>query len=531
MKKIVYRQFLNWSVWVVCTGTAWGSIGVYTWHYDNARTGQNSHETALTPSRMNPERFGKLFSYPVDGALYAQPLYVPDVALPGLGRRNVIYVATEHDSVYAFDADREASVPLWHVSFLRGQSTTPATSEDLQCHDITPEIGITGTPVIDSSTGILYVVAKTKEINGSKTMFVQRLHALDITTGSEKLGGPVIIDASVLGKGEGNDGHGHVLFNARRENQRPALLLSRGIIYVAFASYCDKGPYHGWVLGYDAATLKQALVFNDTPDGTEGGIWQSGAGPAADAGGNLYFVTGNGTFDAVSGGRDLGDSFVRLTSSGTVVDYFTPHDQQSLSEADLDIGSAGHILLPDQFGPHPHLIISAGKNSALYLVDRDRMGHYNANNDDQIVESIQDAFSPEGFAGGAFTAPVFWNDMIYFGAVGTPIEGFRLKNGVLTRTPVTHSAANYPFPGAAMTVSSNGVRNGILWAVEMSTSSAKPTILHAYDAENLQKELYRSDLAGSRDELDVGVKFASPMIANGKVYVRGQHRLTVLGFR
>ena len=532
MKKVFYLLVLivGFLIWRFFTPPR--AAGVYTWHNDNVRTGQNRHEKILTPSNVTPARFGKLFSFPVDGALYAQPLYVPHVVIPGQGRHNVVYLATEHDSVYAFDADSAAAAPLWQVSFTNGKTFTSVPSEDLQCHDISPEIGITGTPVIDPSAGVLYVVVKTKEIDGHAATYVQRLHALDIRTGNERLGGPVVLEASIPGRGSGNDGRGHVLFNALRENQRPALLLSRGVVYIAFASYCDQEPYHGWVLGYDAATVRQVMAYNDTPNGAEGGIWQSGGGPAADARGDIFFVSGNGTFDANAGGSDYGDSFIRLTPSGVVADYFTPHDQQSMSETDLDLGSSGHILLPDQPGPHTHLMISAGKNSAVYLVDRDHMGHFNSQSDDQIPQALQDAFSVNGsFTGGAFTAPVLWNDTIYYGAVVNIIQGFRLQSGHLNPTPVTQSTAAYPFPGAAMTISANGSKDGVLWAVQMSTTSDAAAVLHAYDATDLRKELYRSDQAGARDALDRGVKFVSPTVVNGKVYVCGQRRLTVLGLR
>jgi len=518
------KNFGNGPVWalggLLCCGFLGANhTGVYTWHNDIRRTGQNLLEKKLKPGQLNSTHFGKLFSVPVDGALYAQPLYVAGVDIPGQGRHNVVYAATENDSVYAFDADH-AGEALWHASFTDGKTVTAVSSEDVQCRDLRPRIGITGTPVIDPASGILYVVAKTKERLGSVETFVQRLHALDIRTGREKLGGPVTIEVK-----------GSSPFNALRENQRPALLLSHGIVYIGFASYCDQEPYHGWLLGYEASTLRQVMAYNATPKGTDGGIWQSGGGPAADAKGDLFFITGNGTFDAHTGGPNYGDSFIRLSTAGIVADYFTPHDQEALSQADLDLGSAGQILLPDQAGPHPHEMISSGKNSAIYLVDRDHMGHFQAESDSQIVQAIPDAFSSEGFTGGVFTAPVLWKDLIYFGAVGCPIETFRLQNGLLTKTPVMQSSSTYAFPGAAMSVSADGDHQGILWALEISTGSARPAILHAYDAADLTKELYRSDQAGSRDELDVGVKFTSPTIVDGKVYVAGQSRLTVLGFR
>jgi hypothetical protein len=323
----------------------------------------------------------------------ASPLYVANVNIPGKGLRNVVYVATEHDSVYAFDADGSQSAPLWQVSFIdpaHGITTVPPADTG-ETGDITPEIGITGSPVIDPSTNTLYVVAKTKEGSGGNTTYVHRLHALDIATGSEKLGGPVVIQGSVQGTGDGTSG-GQVPFLSLRENQRAALLLNNGVVYVAFASHGDNPPYHGWVFGYSASTLQRTMVYNVTPNGEGGGIWQSGDGLAADSSGNVFFVTGDGTFDANSGGRDYGDSIIKISSAGAVLDYFTPHDHATMNAGDLDLGSGGTILLPDQPGAHTHLALSAGKNGTIYVVDRDNMGHYQTGNDNQIVQAIVNIF-------------------------------------------------------------------------------------------------------------------------------------------
>src|SRR5712692_3509588 len=309
--------------------------GTFTWRNDNARTGQNRQELLLTPTTVNPAKFGKVFSFPVDGEVYAQPLYVPNVQIPGRGARNVVYVATEHDTVYAFDADGRPTSSLWAKSLIpAGGTTVPLPSPDLVCPDIIhPEIGITGTPAIDPQTNTLYVVGATKE----NSNFVQRLHALDIATGAEKFGGPKAIQASVRGIGAGGDGQGNIPFDSLRQNQRAALLLSGGRVYIAWASFCDIDPYHGWLLGYAAANLQQVAVFNATPNGTEGAIWQSGAGPSADSNGNIYVITGNGTFDRDTGGVDFGDSFLKLNANLTTVhDFFTPFNQALLSEADLD---------------------------------------------------------------------------------------------------------------------------------------------------------------------------------------------------
>ena len=358
--------------------------GTFTVHNDNLRSGVNSSETVLTPANVNQAQFGKLFSYPVDALAFASPLYVANVNIPGSGFHNVVYVATEHDSVYAFDADGSASNPIWKVSFLQNGATTVPCGDTGECGDIPNEIGITSTPVIDPSNGTLYVVAKTKE--GSN--YVQRLHALDITTGAEKFGGPVVIQASVPGTGDGTNA---VSFNALRENQRTGLLLSNGVLYFGFASHGDNGPYYGWILGYNATTLQQTMAFNAAPNATQAGIWQSGGGLATDATGDLFFSTGNGAFDADGGGWDYGDSVMKLGTGGNVVDYFTPHDQGNMDSQDLDLASAGPTLLVDQAGAYPHELITAGKGGTVYVINRDNMGHYNPNNDSQIIQSLPNA--------------------------------------------------------------------------------------------------------------------------------------------
>src|SRR5262245_6516764 len=351
-----------------CLFPAFASAGVQvlTYHNDVARTGQNLEETILTPTALSMASFGKLFSQSVDGYVYAQPLYLSGVAVPGKGARNVVYVCTEHDSAYAFDADTNAggsSAPLWKVSFINpGAGVTTVPTGDVGSPDLVPEIGITSTPVIDPSTGTIYIEAKTKTVSNGITTYQHRLHALDAATGMDRHA-PVLITASVRGTGDGNDGNGNVPFNALRQMNRPGLLLSKGIVYIAYASHGDNGPYHGWVIGYDSQTLVRVRVFNTTPNGGLGGIWQGGGGPAVDPAGNIYFITGNGTFSASSGGTDYGDSFVKLsTVSGlAVADYFTPFNQADLSNRDADLGSGGALVLPDQPGTHPHLVVGAGK--------------------------------------------------------------------------------------------------------------------------------------------------------------------------
>ena len=510
--------------------------GTFTRDVDTLRTGLNSNETVLTPANVNSAQFGRLFSYTLDGVADASPLYMANVSIPGQGFHNVVYVATEHDSVYAFDADGLSGNPLWEVSFINpaGGVTTVPPGDTGECCDISPEIGITGSPVINPATGTLYVVAKTKEVSGGTTTYAHRLHALDITTGAEKFGGPVIILASVPGTGAGASG-GQTPFIALRENQRPALLLSNGVVYFAFAAHGDQPPYHGWVLGYNAATLQQVMAYNSTPNGSGGGIWQSGDGLAADSTGNIYFVTGNGDFDANSGGSSYGDSFVKLSPGGVVPDYFTPHDQANMQANDLDLGSGGTLLLPDQSGPHPHLAISAGKNGTIYLVDRDNMGRYIASNDSQIVQSLVNVFPNGTFMTGNFKAPLYFNGSVYFSADADTIKSFKVANGLLSTAPTSQTSLIPSYPGATLSISANGNSNGILWAVQRidfgptgGGGPRSPGVLHAYDATNLATELYTSNqAAGSRDALDFAAKWSAALVANGKVFVATNALLTV----
>ena len=494
-------------------------VNVLTYLNDNSRSGQNLQETVLSRSTVRSAGFGKVFSRAVDGYVYAQPLYRSDVTIPGRGVHNVVYVATEHDTVYAFDADSSDppdDAPLWSVSFTsaaQGVSTVPST--ELGCGVLVPEVGITGTPVIDEGTGTLYVVAKTKEPG----RYVQRLHALDVTDGAEKFGGPVEIVAAVAGSGDGNVG-GNIAFDPFREIQRTGLLLANGVVYMGWASLCDIGPYHGWVIGYDAATLQPVSVFNTTPDGGLGGVWESGAAPAADADGNVYLVTGNGSFDADSGGRDYGDSVLKLRGA-TVVDFFTPFNEAALSAADLDLGSSSTLLLPDQPGAHRHLLVTAGKDATIYVVDRDDMGRRGAQDNRQIVQSIAGALR-----GGVFGAAAYWNDSVYYVSVGDVPKAFQLAGGRLSTSARSQANTTFRYPGATPVISANGAVEGILWAVEMDAS--QQLVLHAYDATDLSQGLYDSAQAGERG-LGQAVKFTPPLVANGKVYVAGAERLTVFG--
>jgi len=513
--------------------------GTFMRDVDSSRTGLNPNETVLSPANVTPTQFGKLLSYPIDGVSDASPLYVADVSIPGQGFHNAVYVATEHDSVYAFDADGVGPSPLWKVSFINpaaGITTvTPSDTGDCCPSDMPIESGITGTPVIDPASGTLYVVAVTKEITGSTTSFVQRLHALDITTGAEKFGGPIVIQPSVPGTGDGSSS-GQVPFDALHENQRAALLLTNGTVYIAWGGHADKPPYHGWLVGYNATTLQQILAYNISPNGAGGGVWQSGDGLTTDSTGRIYFVSGNGDFNVNTGGTDYGDSVVALNQNGTVSDYFTPHDQAIMATSDLDMGSGGVLLLPDQSGPHVHEAVTGGKNGTIYVVDRDNLGHYNPNNDNQIVQALVNILPGGTFQTGNFKAPVYFNGRVYFSADKDNIKAFTVTNGLLSTTPSSQASLVPGYPGATLQISANGATNGILWALERvgtdqtGVGTVGPGVLHAFDATNLATELYNSNQAvGGRDTLDNAAKWAAPLIANGKVFVATNGQLTVFG--
>ena len=462
--------------------------GMYTYHNDNLRTGVNGNELVLNPTNVNSAQFGKLFSYPIDGWAFASPLYVANVAIPNQGFHNVVYVATEHNSVFAYDADGLSTNPLWQVSFLGPGVTTMPCVDVGECGDIPNEIGITGTPTIDQGTNTMYLVAKTKE----GTNYVQRLHALDIRTGAEKFGGPVVIQASVTGNGVGSVGN-TLAFDPFLENQRPGLLLNNGVIYIGFASHGDQAPWHGWVIGYSATTLQRTLAWSVSPNGYGGGIWQGGAALSTDATGNIYFSTGNGDFTANTGGPDYGDSVVKLSSAGTVVDYFTPFDQANMEQQNVELSSAGPVLLIDQPGNTPHRLVTAAKTGTIYVLNRDNMGHFQAGSDSQIIQSLPGILPHGGQEQGNYSAPVFFNGNIYFGAVTDNLKIFRFTNGVLSSSPVSQSSVTYPNRGGMFAVSANNLANGILWAVQDNTPS--DGVLRAYDANNLTTELYRLEHA------------------------------------
>jgi hypothetical protein len=502
---------------------------VTTFHYDVARDGLNAQETILTLSNVNSTKFGKIGFDTVDGLVDAEPLYLASVTAGGK-LRNVLYVATENDSVYAFDADSGAQI--WKTSVIE---TGETTSDDRGCGQVTPQIGITSTPVIDRKqgpNGTLFTIGMTKDSSGN---YHQRLHALDITTGVEISGSPTEITATYPGTGDSSS-NGTLTFEPGQYKERAALLLLSGSIYIGFASHCDARPYTGWVMAYSESTLKQTQVLDVTPNGSEGAIWMSGDGIAADSSGNLYFLDANGVFDTTLNGsgfptqNDFGNAIVKLSTSPTlaVVDYFETYNTVMESDADEDLGSGGEILLPDQTDAQKvvhHLIVGAGKDSNIYLADRDNLGKFEPSlvTDPNIYQEVTGVLS-----GQVYSTPAFFNGVLYYGAVGDNLKAIPMTNAMLATTTSSQSSVSFPYPGATPSVSANGTQNGIVWALESSTSSAG--VLHAYDATNLATELYNSNQAtGGRDSFGNGNKFVTPMIVNGKVYVGTQTGVAVFG--
>ncbi len=513
-------------------------VNVTTWHNDIGRTGQNLNETILNTSNVNSTTFGKLFSQPVDGQVYAQPLYLSGITVNG-ATHNVIFIATEHDSVYAFDADSNggsSASALWHASMLAtmhgaaaGATTVPSADVG---SDINPEVGITGTPVIDPTTGTIYLVSKSLE-NGSA---IQRLHALDVTTGLEKFGGPVVVTATINGTGNGSV-NGKLTFDQLWDNQRPGLLLLNGIVYIGFAAHGDNGPWHGWILGYNAATLKQTGAYNASPNGTGSGLWMSGAGLAADQldpvnkpFGRMFVATGNGDYNAskpYTNAMDYGDTHLNLdltNGNPTVTDEFTTNQQASLNSEDGDVGSGGLMVVPTQTGTYSHLAVQAGKGGTLYLLNRDNLGGYNTTTDQALQEQ---AYAVGNV--GVWSSPAYWNGNVYMWGRFDYLKSFTLSNGKLSTAP-TKSANQYGFPGATPSISANGASEGIVWTIDSETyASNTSAILEAHDASNVATLLYSSSKNTARDHAGVPVKFTVPTIANGKVYVGTQTEVDIYG--
>jgi len=501
--------------------------GVLTWHNDNLRTGRNPNETTLTLKNVNSATFGKLFVLSTDGLVDAEPLYAPALTVGG-NTHNVVFVVSEHDSVYAFDADNGAA--LWQVTTLQSGETP---SDDRGCSQVTPEIGITSTPVIDLGAGphgTIYLVAMSKDSSGN---YHQRLHALDVTTGAEQFGGPVDIAAQYPGTGDNSQG-GFVIFDPKQYKERAGLLLLNHIIYTSWASHCDDRPYTGWIIGYNETTLAQQSVLNVTPNGYEGAIWAAGAGLAADSSSNIYFLDANGTFDTTLNAQgfpadgDYGNAIMKLSTANqklAVADYFNMFNTVSESDADEDLGSGGAMVIPnikDSAGKTHELVVGAGKDQNIYLADRTNMGKFNPNNNNQLYQELTGVLS-----GSVFSAPAFNADKIYYGAVNDSIKAFAFNSSAqLNSTPQSATSASFGYPGATPSISGSTKANLILWATENNS----PAVLHAYNANDLAVELYNSNQAsGGRDHFGNGNKFITPMIANGKVYVGTQTGVGVFG--
>ncbi len=521
----------------IASTTAVAQVNVTTYHNDNSRTAQNVQETILTPANVNSTQFGKLFTLAMDGAVFAQPLYLANVGIGG-GTHNVVYVGTEHDSVYAIDAD--TGTVYWQRSLIPAGGSTVNAATDLNCSDMSGDVGITGTPVIDPNTGTLYVVAKVK-LNG---VILQHLHALDVLTGADKFGGPKSIQASV--PGNASDGNGTMLtFNTRQENQRAALLLENGHVVIAWTSHCDNSPWHGWVMSYGATTLTQEAVYATSANGYGNGIWMSGSGLAADTSGNIYFATGNGSWNST----DRGDSILKLgpptNGSFPLLDYFTPYNQGNLSGTDTDLAAGGVILLPT-LANGQQLLVAMGKQANMYLLDRNNMGKYCiiqkpacSGSNPQIVQEV------DGVLSGLWGVPAYWNGNLYWGGgndntgEAEPLKAYSFNaggSGRVSTTATSVSAKSFNFSGPIPSISANGTTNAILWALDDSgarstcNNGANCQVLYAYDATNLKNMLYNSNQAAKqRDVPGTAIKFATPTVANGKVYVGSRGALSVYG--
>jgi hypothetical protein len=493
------------------------NVDVVTYHYDNMRSGQNTSETILTTSNVTQAQFGKLGTFTVDANVDAQPLYLSNVSIPNKGTKNVLYVVTENDTVYAFDADSVSgtnSTVLWSTSMLASGETA---SDDRGCGQVTPIIGITSTPVIDRTRNAIYLIAVSKTSSGS---YIHRIHALNLTTGADMFGGPTVITATYPGSGA-NSSNGNVVFDPAQYNERAGLLEIGGTIYTTWGSHCDQYPYTSFVMAYSADTLQQTSVLDLVPNGNDGGIWMSGAAPAADASGNIYFISGNGDFDTTltSSGfpsqGDCGNCFVKLTSTAplTLLDYFTPLNTVSESDSDTDFGSGGPVLLPDMVdasGTTRQLAVGVGKDSNIYVVDRNNMGKFNSSQDNnyQLITGQ--------LAAGIFAKPSYFNGTVYMCAVGDSLKAFPVTNALLATTPSSQSSYQYGYPGASPTISANGTSSGIVWVVENGSPNG---VLHAYNATNLATELYNSNQAANGRDNFAPNKFMTPIVTNGKVYV------------
>jgi hypothetical protein len=507
---------------LLCETLALGQ-DVRTYHNNNARTGLYTAETILTTANVNATSFGKLFTIPVDGKVDAQPLYLSSVGTKS-GTQNLLIVATEHDSIYAFNADTGASV--WHIRTLKSGETP---SDNRGCNQVSPEIGITATPVIArpaGSNGTIYAVAMSKDSTGK---YHQRLHAIDAATGNELFHGPVEINGKYPGRGDNSSG-GYVIFDPSQYKERSGLLLLNGIVYLAWASHCDFRPYTGWIMGYKASTLAPVTVLNITPNGNEAAFWGSGAGLAGDSSLNIYALAANGVFDSslnpqgFPSSGDYGNAFLKISTNGglAVADYFEMDNQQAENDSDTDLGSGGALVLPnmkDSSGNTWQLAAGAGKDGNLYLVNRAAMGKFHPNGNN-IYQEL-----PGVLPGGIWSTPASAFGKLYFGPVGSPLLAFQFKNARLLSAAVAQSSNGFGYPGATPSISANGSTNAIVWAVE----NANPAVLHAYNASNLHELYNTNQAANNRDHFGAGNKFITPTIAHGKVYVGTINGIGVFG--
>lgn len=537
-------------LFLVIASTAMGqtNLGVFTQQYYNTRTGNNTFEKILTPANVNSTKFGKLFSLTVDGQVYAQPLWVQGVKIPGQGTHTVLYVATEMDSLFAFDAN--TGVQLWQVNFTdpaNGIGPVPCESdqgEQISCA-VFPYYGVTGTPTIDPATGTMYLIARTWDSNAQ--VAYQKLHAIDITSGAEKFGGPVEVSGSVAGTGAGSV-NGTITFDPLADIQRPGLLVEVNNRTGSKAVYIGwSGAAHGWMMAYDAKTLQQVAIFNTTPDGIRGGVWQSGNGLAADSAGYIYASTGDGPFDVNSGGPDYGDSLLKFDGNLNIVDYFTPMDEACRFAADFDVSSSGPVVLPKQGGLYPDEVIESGKGGSpcdptgeapIYLANRDNLGKYSPTAD-AVIQEVP------GAGAGYWSSPAYWvngkQQALYYAGVaiggangtGDYLKMYTLTNGQLSAAPVSQSSNYFPI-GATPSASGNGTTNGIIWATLRQeslgiTPGQLPAVLYAYDATNVANMLYNSTQVPARDTGGCANKFQVPVVANGRVYVGTQNEVDVFG--
>lgn len=522
--------FLSFFVTAAVAQTPSGAtpINVLTHHNDNGRTGLMQVETTLTPANVNSATFGKVNFLNADGKVEGQPLYVSNVNISGM-IHNVLYVVTEHDSIYAFDAD--SGVQLWKKSALL-QGESPVQAAVFNCTQIDPEIGITDTPVIDRNrgNGVIYFVAMSIDAN---SVYHQRLHALDLVSGAELFGGPVEIQATYPGTGD-NSQNGVVVFDPKQYAERVGLLEVNGKIHMAFTSHCDHRPYTGWIMQYSAATLQQLSVLNITPNGNSGGIWQSGGGLAADNDGYMYFLDGDGTFDTTLDSNgfpingDYGNAMLKLSTSNglKVVDYFNMYNTVDESNADLDLSSGGALVLPDisvSLGNRVQLVLGAGKDGNIYVANRANMGKWNPNNNNNLYQQVTGALP-----NGEFSMPAYFHNTVYYGGLTDHIRAFPIINGKLAPSPSSQTSTTFNYPGVTPSVSSNLSQNGILWALQYRGTVGK-AILHAYNALDLTQELYNSDQQATRDQFGPGIHFTTVTIANGRVYVPSPTGVAVFG--